>query len=294
MLVLGGGTKNSGQMGPLPRAGERTRVSGDRPASLGNLVLQGKWTTPKPPFSHGNPKLSPGLPRPPSCPPRMPTYSVPPKGCPDPETALRDNKTPNPSPRIPRPPCFPQCCPDPHVCPASKPSRHPISPRTIQSPHDPSSTTQTPTLPPRCPRSTSPPCPSPCSQGGSGSGRWSYCRPLRGGRGNSAGTRAQSSQGGSSHCSRARPSQGGKRTPRASGGSWGCMLRTPVLPVRGTGCAGKGLCKQGSAKHLPQVRIEVFLVTQPTPVWVRVQGHRGGRRQGRVRLVQREMRMVGG
>lgn len=79
MLILGVGTKNSGQTGPLPRAEERTHVSGDHPPSLGNLVLLGKWTTPKPPFSHGNPKLSPGLPRSPSCPLKMPIYSVPTK-----------------------------------------------------------------------------------------------------------------------------------------------------------------------------------------------------------------------
>lgn len=169
--------------------------------------------------------------------------------------------------------------PRPHICPASKPSRNPHSP---QNHPDTPVIPPEPPRPPLSPRTTSSPYPSPCSQGGSGSGRWSHHRPPRGGRGSSAGTQAQSSQRGNSHCSRAQPSQGGKHTLQASGDSWGCTLSTPVLPLWGTGCAGKGLCKQGSTKHLPQRGVKVLLVVQPTPGWLGegAGGHCGAGKEG--------------
>lgn len=237
MLILGVGTKNSGQIGPLPRAEERTHVSGDHPPSLGNLVL---LDNPKTSILPGEPQAIPRVAQNPKLPPKDAHILCPHKGCPDSETAFRDNQTTISSLRMPRLPRFPQGHPDPMF---AQPPNHPDTPMSPQNPP----------APPRPPLS---PSPSPCSQGGSGSGQWSHHRPPHGGRGSSAGTRARRSQGSSSHCSRARPIQGGKRTPRASGDSWGCTLRTPVLPVWGTGSAGKGLCKQRSTKHLPQVGIK--------------------------------------
>lgn len=160
VLILGVGEKTSGQLGPPPRAGERTQESGDTPSpphlSSWHPGAGGRVGDPKNPIPPWEPQAVPKVALTPQAAPQgCPHAHTPPcytKGCPDPKTAPRDNKSPNPSPRMPIPLCFPQGCPGPMlplrtIQTPTLPQDHPDPRTTPTTTQNPRRTTQTPLLP---------------------------------------------------------------------------------------------------------------------------------------------------